>query len=44
MLTNEIEVKIEERKEARNLKLIQYRDIFQSSKVCWSEIKDLENL
>ena len=43
-LTSEIEENIEGRKEARKLKLLQYSDIYQNSKVCWSEIKDLENL
>ena len=37
-------MKIGGRKEARKLKLLQYSDINQNSKVCWSEIKDLENL
>jgi len=37
-------MKIGGRKEARKLKLLQYSDIYQNSKVCWSEIKDLENL
>ena len=43
-LTNEIEMKIGERKKARKLKLIKYGEIYQLSKVCWSEIIDLENL
>jgi len=43
-LTNEIEGKIRGRKEARKLKLRQYGEICQHSKVCWSEIIDINNL
>ena len=43
-LTNQIEVKIGGRKQARKLKIMQYGDIYQQSKVCWSEIIDIENL
>jgi len=43
-LTNEIEVKIGGRKEARKLKLMQYGDIYQHFKKCWSEIIDIKNL
>jgi hypothetical protein len=43
-LTNEIEVKIAGRKEARKLKLTQYGDIYQRFKNCWSEIIDINNL
>ena len=31
-------------KEARNQKLMEYADIYQRSKVCWSEILDIKNL
>ena len=40
-LTNEIEVRIGGRKDARKVKLMEYGDIFQRSKACWSEINDL---
>ena len=43
-LTNQIEVKIGGRKEARKLKLIKYGEIYQHSKICWSEILDIKNL
>jgi len=43
-LTKEIKEKIEERKEAEKFKLIQYEELFQQYKVCWSEINDIENL
>ena len=43
-LTNEIEVKIRGRKEARKFKLMKYGEICQLSKVSWSEISDLKNL
>ena len=43
-LTNEIEVKIGGRKEARKLKLMQYGDIYQRFKDCWSEIIDIKNI
>jgi len=39
-----VEVKIGGRKEARKLKLMQYGDIYQRSKVCWSKIIDIDNL
>jgi len=43
-LTNEIEVTIGGRKEARKLKLMQYGDIYQRFKDCWSEIIDIKNI
>ena len=37
-------MKIEGKKKAKKLKLMKCGDIYQRSKVCWSEIIDLENL
>ena len=43
-LTDQIEIKIEGRKEARKLKLMQYGDLYQRYYASWSEIIDIENL
>jgi len=37
-------VKIEGRKEDLKLKLMKYREIYQRSMICWSEILDIKNL